>query len=348
MRLGMNINIFSLILFGIVVPYLVGLLMTGRFSRNRDSFALNMVCGYMAYFGALEIMTLLCHICGMSLSFLITIFVTLFLGIAVCSIFYNGKRMARVFRERVANLKEHPFDWVMLAAVILILAQTCIVSIRQHIDDDDAFYIGTAETAVATDTIMKYDPYTGYEGATSSRYVLSPLPIYHAIMGELVGVKPVEYAHTLHPIFMIPLGYMVLYLISTLLFQKDKKHRGYFMMIMALINAFANYSVYSQGTFFMFRIWQGKAMLCSIIMPTILYFILKIKDKIKFMEWVTLILVMLSSCFVSSMGIILGVISLGCWGIAHLLATKNWKTTFIIGTCAVPNMVLLVIYMFIS
>lgn len=344
----MYINIFSLIVFGIVVPYLVGLLITGKFSRNKGSFALNMVCGYMTYFGALEIMTLSCYICGMSLSFLITIFVTLFLGLSVCSIFYNGKRMVRIFRERVAYFKEHKVNWVMLAAVIIILAQTCLVSIRQHIDDDDAFYIGTAETAVATDTIMKYDPYTGYEGETSSRYVLSPLPIYHAIMGELVGVKPVEYAHTLHPILMIPLGYMVLYLISTLFFEKDRKYREYFMLIMALINTFANYSVYSQGTFFMFRIWQGKAMLCAIILPAIMYFVLSVKDKMKILEWLMLLLVMLSACFASSMGIILGVISLGCWGIAHLLTTKNWKTTCIMGSCALPNIILLVIYMFIS
>lgn len=348
MRFGMKMNALSLILFGIIIPYFVGTLVTSKWSKDKDTFALNIVSGYMAFFGVLEILTLLCYKFEVSLSFLIMVFVYLFFGIAVCSTIYNRKRIAESFQKKIEYIKKHKVNGIMLLTIIIIFAQTYFVSTRQHIDDDDAFYIGTAETAVATDTIMKYDPSTGYEGKTSSRYVLSPFPIYHAVMGKLVGIKPVEYAHTIHPILMIPLGYMVMYLISTLLFEKERKYRGYFMLIMALINTFANYSVYSQGTFFMFRIWQGKAMLCAIILPAIMYFVLSVKDKMKISEWFMLLLVMLSACFVSSMGIILGVISLGCWGIAHLITTKNWKTTCIMGSCALPNMILLVIYMFIS
>ena len=44
------INIISLMLFCVIVPYLVGLLMTFKFSQNKDSFALNMVCGYITFF----------------------------------------------------------------------------------------------------------------------------------------------------------------------------------------------------------------------------------------------------------------------------------------------------------
>lgn len=344
----MFVTIFLLILFCILVPYFVGLLLTTKISKNKDSFALNIVCGYMAYFAVLEIVTLLCFKFDESLNFLIIFFVFLFLGLTVYSIFLNRKRVATIFIDRVSYIKKHKFNLIMIIAVSIILAQTYFVSIRQHIDDDDAYYIGVAETATSTNSIMKYDAYTGDETTPSSRYVLSPFPIYHAIMGKLLGVKPVEYAHTLHPIIMIPLGYMIMYLVATVFVEKERKLRGYFLLIIAIINTFSNYSVYSQGTFFMFRIWQGKAMLCSIIIPAIMYFTLSIKGRIKLYEWIMLLCVMISACFVSSMGIILGAISLGCMTIAHLLSTRDWKTTLAMGSCALPNVILLLIYKSIS
>lgn len=344
----MFVTIILLILFCILVPYFVGLLMTSKISKNKDSFALNIVCGYIAYFAVLEFITLLCYIFETSLNFLIILFVFLFLGFTVCSIFLNTKRVTKIFIDRVNYIKKHNFNLIMIMTIFIILAQTYFVSTRQHIDDDDAYYIGVAETAISTNSIMKYDAYTGNETTISSRYVLSPFPIYHAIMGKLVGVKPVEYAHTLHPIFMIPLGYMIMYLIATVFFEKEKKLRGYLLLIIAIINTFSNYSVYSQGTFFMFRIWQGKAMLCSIIIPAIMYFTLSIKGRIKLFEWLTILCVMISACFVSSMGIILGAISLECMTIAHLLSTRDWKTTLAMGSCALPNIILLIIYKSIS
>lgn len=344
----MFVTIILLILFCIIVPYFVGLLLTIKILKNKDSFALNIVCGYIVYFAVLEIITLLCFKIETSLNFLIILFVFLFLGLTVYSIFLNRKRVAMIFNDRVYYVKKHKFNLILIIAVVIILAQTYLVSTRQHIDDDDAYYIGVAETAVSTNSIMKYDAYTGNETTTSSRYVLSPFPIYHAIMGKLVGVKPVEYAHTLYPIFMIPLGYMVTYLIATVFFEKERKLRGYFLLIIAIINTFSNYSVYSKETFFMFRIWQGKAMLCSIIIPAIMYFTLSIKGRIKLFEWLMLLCVMISVCFVSSMGIILGAISLVCMTIAHLLSTRDWKTTLAMGSCALPNIILLIIYKSIS
>lgn len=339
------INIISLIFFCIIVPYHVGLLITFKFSQNKDSFVLNMVCGYITYFGILEVMTLLCFKFDKSLNFLITLFVICFLCITIVSIVVNRKRIVNIFYDRLQYIKKYKINWIMIIAILIVLAQTYFVATKQHNDDDDAYYIGTAETAFSTNSVMKYDPYTGNESSPSSRYILSPLPIYHAVMGKLTGVKPVEYAHTLHPVFMIPLGYMVMYLVSTVFFENERKLRGYFLLGIALINTFSNYSVYSQGTFFMFRIWQGKAMLCSIIIPAIMYFTLSVKDKIKILQWLMLLLVMMSACFVSSMGIILGAISLGCMTIAHFLSTRNWKTTLALGSCTLPNVILLAIYM---
>ena len=344
----MFVTIILLIFFCIIVPYFVGLLVTSGFSKNRDSFALNIVCGYMVYFGVLDIMTLLCFKFKASLNFLIILFVFLFLGVTEISVIINRKRVVKIFTDRVRYIKNHKINIIMILAVLIIVWQTWIITTGQHIDDDDAFYIATAETCVSTNSVMQYDPYTGYEYVPTSRYVLSPFPVYHAIMGKLSGLKPVEYAHTFHPLFMIPLGYMIMYLLSTVFFEKDTKFRGYFMLIVAVINTFSCYSAYTQGTFFMVRIWQGKAVLCSIIIPALMYFILSIKDRIKINQCLVILCTMLAACFVSSMGIALSAISLGCFAIAHLLFTKDWRTTLALGGCALPNIIFLFIYNTIS
>lgn len=343
----MSISLISILLFFIIAPYCIGLLITYTFGQNKDSFALNIVCGYLVCFGSLEIISLVCYIYETTLTFLVLFYIILSLCTTFFSIIINRKRIIQIFKKNIHFLKENKMKFVFILSVFIILAQTYFVTSKQHIDDDDAYDIAVAETAVSTDSIMQYDPYTGYASVQSSRSVLSPFQIYHAVMSKLIGIKPVEYAHTVHPIFMIPLGYIVIYLMSTVLFRKEHELRAYFLLIVAIINMFSNYSVYSQGTFFMFRIWQGKAMLCSIIIPALFYFTLGIKEKITFGQWMALFFAMLSSCFVSSMGIILGAIFLGCMTVAHFVSTRNWMTTFAIGSCVMPNAILMVIYMYI-
>ena len=49
----------------------------------------------------------------------------------------------------------------LVVAGILILFQLVVVVLYAHMDEDDAFYVGTATTAVETDSLYAYNPYTG-------------------------------------------------------------------------------------------------------------------------------------------------------------------------------------------
>ena len=66
-------------------------------------------------------------------------------------------------------------------AGILILFQLVVVVLYAHMDEDDAFYVGTATTAVETDSLYAYNPYTGAAyNVLPSRYILSPFPAGYA------------------------------------------------------------------------------------------------------------------------------------------------------------------------
>ena len=94
--------------------------------------------------------------------------------------------------------------WLWIA-LVLIAAQICVASLLAHMDADDAFYVGTATTAVHTDTIFSVNPYTGNAyRKLPSRYVLSPFPIFLAVISQLCGgLHPAIVAHVIFPaVFM--------------------------------------------------------------------------------------------------------------------------------------------------
>ena len=76
----------------------------------------------------------------------------------------------------------------LVVAGILILIQLIVVVLYAHMDEDDAFYVGTATTAVETDSLYAYNPYTGAAyNVLPSRYILSPFPAFLAVTSRLCG-----------------------------------------------------------------------------------------------------------------------------------------------------------------
>ncbi len=72
--------------------------------------------------------------------------------------------------------------------------------------------------------------------------------------------------------FRLPLlAYVVYSLIGEMFFQKDKKTGRFLLAMGVFIPRSSRHSVYTQGTFLLVRIWQGKAVLASVILPAVFY-----------------------------------------------------------------------------
>ncbi len=195
-----------------------------------------------------------------------------------------------------------------------------------HIDQDDAFYIGTASTDLKTNSIYRYDPYTGYEyKLLPSRYVLSPFPVYLSFISRLIGMHPLSVAHTLFPIVFISMSYMAYYLIGGELLGDSKRDKGVFLLFISLIQMCSFYSVYTQGTFLLLRIWQGKSILANLILPMIFYLAIRtFREMGQKKEWVMLFCYMGAASFVSSMGIMLAPIELGIFMMIYGVLGGQW------------------------
>ena len=234
-------------------------------------------------------------------------------------------------------------------AVAIILLQTGAAVLGVHYDDDDAFYVATATTAGDTDTIYGFNPYTGAEyHHLPARYVLAPWSMYGVVWSHFTTVRPAVFYHTVLPMLLIPLSYIAMYLLACRIWdaKTDKKKIYGFLIAIAFLQMFAGFSTWSVGARLMYRVWQGKTVLASVILPTIFTFILYEWDKEKLSARIGfyLFITMTAACFVSSMGVILPLVELFALGVTKLIIKRTPGYVLQLIPCAASNIIIGVIY----
>lgn len=243
---------------------------------------------------------------------------------------------------------ERRFSWYLAAALLLIAVQICVASLLSHSDADDAFFVGTATTAVQTDTIFSVNPYTGFAYTKlPSRYVLSPFPVFLAVISRLCGsLHPSILAHVIFPAVFLVMAYAVLYRLAWKWFPLDVDARGIFMLLACLLTWFSGFSVYTSGTFQMIRIWQGKALLASALLPAVLWLCLSIvMEKRPQYPWLLLFLANAACCLVSSMGILLSPLMIGVFAVIGAVKTRRLSCIWKCLLCCLPSVMLGAVYL---
>lgn len=341
-------NILLIILWNVIVPMLIGFLIT-RFMKSEDknNVALNFLFGFVAMLGIFQPITLIAIYLKVSLTLLTTSMKLLWGGLSVVSIVINYKRIFVTINNIPLILKK--FNIYLFGALLLILLQAYSYIGYEHIDDDDAFFVATATTAVANDNLYVISPYSGaVYTKLPTRYVLSPFSIYYAVMSKLTFIHAAVYAHLFLPLVLLLFVYLVYYLWAKEWFQKAES-LGVFLVMISIINIFGNYSEFTTQTFMLFRLWQGKAFLAAGILPFILYLCYKTcKENNYSIYFVVLFLSTLAASNVSSMGIFLAPILIGCWTTVDLIMTRKIKKSMYYMLCCLPSILCGFLYVVIS
>lgn len=339
------LRILLLIILLVVCPAIIGGLLIGK----RKSIVIGDVYfrGFTLVLAGFQLMALAVFFMGMPLHILSACYLIFMALLTVAALIWKHKTLLRGVQS---VLKKGESRWPLWIAIALIVIQTFVCGVFMHMDQDDAFYVGTAVTSVSTDSIFKYDCYTGMEYTVlPSRYILSPFPIFLAVLAQISGIHVTIIAHTILPFLLIPISYYVYWMIGKCLFPKSKERAAVFLLLTAIVQMFSYYSVYTSGTFLLLRSWQGKAVLANILLPAIFCFGLTLwgRERKKIADWVFLGTLTTASCLVSTMGFMLAPITAGIMGI--LCAIKNKSFSIIVKTvcCCVPNMIFSVIYVMI-
>ena len=107
-----------------------------------------------------------------------------------------------------------------------------------------------------------------------ARHALALFPIWEAYVGTMCGIHATIMAHSVAPLLLIPLTYLIYYEIGRELFCNKKRLLPMFMALMALWQMFGNVSIYTTETFFLTRTWQGKSFAGNFIIPAVFWIFL--------------------------------------------------------------------------
>lgn len=325
-----------------VIPVFIGvLLMAGKNNRRLEEYFIG---GYLFMFSLMELLTLPLTWMKAPLHILTMLYggIIFFLGAAGMIRFYKQKE------KHIFTRMEQKYSAYFWIALLVIAAQIVMCVLMAHMDADDSFYVASATTDIHTDTIFEVNPYNGrVYGKIPSRYVLSPFPVFLAVVSQLSGgLHPAIMAHMVYPAVFLIMAYAVQRLLSRYLYPNDRQARDIYLLIVACICSFSAYSVYNAGCFQMVRIWQGKAVLASVMIPLLIYLCLTIvMEKESGYSWLMLAMADLSCCLLSSMGIMLAPLVIGVFLISSLIFRRGfghfWKGLL----CCLPTVILGMIYL---
>lgn len=342
------IEILWILFWNILVPILIGYSITMFLNTDsKNNLALNFSIGLIAMFGIFQPITLVGIYFNISLTLLTNIMKVIWILLSVISLLMNAKRILLCLGHVKVVLKNSHL-YIVLAILLFVIQAYAYVG-YQHIDDDDAFFVATATTAVANDNLYVRSPYTGaLYTSLPTRYILSPFSIFYAVMSQITDMHATIYAHLYLPVILLLFVYLVYYLWGKEWFNNSQS-LGIFLIFISFLNIFGNYTQYSTQTFLLSRLWQGKAILAAGIIPFILYLCYKIRKEDRLgVYWITLLLCTSAATLVSSMGVFLAPVTIGCFALADCIQSRKIKRLIGYFLSCIPCMICGIIYIIIT
>lgn len=238
------------------------------------------------------------------------------------------------------------FAWC--AALLFILFQAGLSAGTMRMDTDDSRFIAEAMEAVEKDTMLQHHAITGkflgFAPGEQIKDVTAPYPLFIALLSRLYGLHPAITAHTVLPFLLILLSYIVFALTGRFLLGEDNKKNGLYLMFLSLITMFSFETIYASGYTLLTIIWQGRSICAMIMLPLLWYFLMRVteKEKASASDHCIIVISALGNAMMSNMGAILAPVLIAAYALAYGIRRKSFKVFFIMGLCAVPDLICVV------
>ena len=285
------LKILGLLIWLLIVPYCMGLLVLPLLKEEQRTNGTALLAGYILAFTLLEVvgipvvllavyngLTTFCmHYAPLSL---LLAGAGVFLTIRVRKKGY-GWSPAESFQSSTSSRKQRGMEEKVMTVLFLALVgfQMYMAFTRASFDGDDAYYGVQALIAQQVDTLYRVNPYTGRSSPLDVRHALALFPIWEAYVGSMSGIHATIICHSVMPLVLIPLMYLLYYQIGKALLREQERQLPMFMTLLALWQMFGNISVYTTETFFLTRTWQGKSFAGNFVIPAVIWIFLRLFEK---------------------------------------------------------------------
>ena len=282
------LQILSLILWLLIVPFCMGLLILPLLKKEQRTSGGALIAGYILVFTFLELVGIPVVLLAVYHGFttFMKIYTPILLLCAAAGIYVTLRGQKRgyelAFLKGSGDIKS---SWsrikleekIMLVLFLLLVAfQMYMAFTTASFDGDDAYYGVQALMAQQFDTLYRINPYNGRSAPVDVRHALALFPVWEAYIGSMSGVHATIICHSVVPLMLIPLTYVLYYQIGKALLKNHESQLPMFMILMGLWQMFGNISVYTTETFFLTRTWQGKSVAANFMIPAVIWIFLKL------------------------------------------------------------------------
>lgn len=318
---------FVYFIYELLAFFVLGSNITRYWEQNNARTALlTVIVGYFTYYILFECLALPLKIVGSSLSFLAVSWIVIIFVLLGLSIFFNKKYLRELVHQLLKELKNNKkcvycFCGLTLLLFIMILSITPVTMGVQ----DDSYYIADVMTSLFTDTIQQYDYIKGsllnrYEQS----YFIPMYPIHGAVVGWLIHLHPIIENKWCNVLIVLILTNLVYYFLALKLLKNDKKKSIYVLLLMTFFSL--NYNLWgnSSGTFFFYRISEGKGILSNLILPAIFLFYWEASEIKKRSAWGALEIVICAGISICMSSVfVMPFLIVGLFGTAFIITKEK-------------------------
>ncbi len=369
--------ILQLLLWLLVIPFLVGVLFNFILPEIRRTIGITFILGYLVYMAVFEVaaITAMTNAVYSAFTYCRRSFILVIVILAVLGVLrgfkvlkdnewkflalFPGEAHADVYalmspRSDPKNYKtdytrESRIYWGIFFAIMAF--QMVMSVVMASFDGDDAYFVVESLLAQEADVMNTILPYTGTSTALDIRHALAVITMWDAFIAKMSGIHATIVAHSVIPLFVIPLVYLVYVEIGRILFRSRQQIIPVFMIVVSMLLMFGNVSIYTPATFFLMRTWQGKALVANLVFPMIFWMFLWMLEDLKAPRrqtfraaWIMLGLINMFSGVCSSLGVIFGSGLIALLTLILLVLSKRWTVMLGAFLCVIPNLVYLGIY----
>lgn len=377
------IAVGMLLVWLILVPVLLGLPFAGLGMEQEKRLGTALVCGYMEMWALFQVVAVTFILTTGEFDHVVSVFtaVTLTCTVAAfCWALYRSKthkiaktvREARILpwkfeskKERVEKCIEFGVWCAFFALAVFQIVMSCVMAFG---DGDDAYYIPLSAMTEVSGNMYRNIPYTGESTQLDLRHGMAPFPVWFAFLSRMSGVHATILAQSIFGAVLLLVCYLLYSRIAKILFEDKKEGIPYFMLLVALLQVYGNYSFYTAETFLITRASQGKAVLSNLVLPFLCWCLLQMgreyrmdenlakqhkrpdaeSNKRKLLLCILIVLATMASWLCSSLGTFLCAAIIGIGGIVIAIAYKNHKAFWHAVACALPSGFFAVLYLLVQ
>jgi len=263
-----------LLILELLIEYLVGAMFTKLLLKKDTNPGMNLLVGFMLVQVLFQVLALgvLCttrvlHHLSFAWGICLVILVPL-------SYWQSRNTLKKQADTCIAIIKQNKGCFMLCALVVLAFVYyTCI---NGESNEDAAYYIGLMTTSVETDSLFKYNVYTGMEMESFYlRRALATFEIQGAVISQIFGIHPLIIARIFRASQNVLLTSVAVILCGKTMFWR-KEEKGVAKAMLATVVfwilqfPFAQ-TIYTPASFLLYRTYEAKAFTSNFVVLAGIY-----------------------------------------------------------------------------